>query len=375
MALTVSNSSNRASVWAKDVMANVAKESFFYANGMVSEKAGKGIVMVKNDFTSKPGGTMNFALTAKLSGSGVDGDNTLEGNAEAITAYNFNSTIQQKRQNVVLTGMLDEQKNAYNMRFDARDKISIWMTEFLDTQFFLKASGITSTDLTDINGITYSADAAWGNTPNIVPVADEAAGIGKRYVCANTSGLDALSSSNIMTSALLEKAALIATTSNDPKIRPIRIKGRPYFVFVMHPSQMDDLRNASSSTFETQLRDARQRGGDNPIFAGAEGLAYNKVLLYTNEKVCRCSSTYNFSTAGTAAGADAFRALLLGSDALVMGKAGNQAKNWVEKDDLDWDNRWGVASRFCGLIDKPYFNSIDYGVIAVDTSATNSDFS
>lgn len=375
MALTVSNSSNRASIWAKDTFANVAKESFFYVNGMVSDKAGKGLVMEKNDFETKAGQTMNFALTAKLSGTGVDGDATLTGNGEAITAYNYNASIQQKRQLVELTGQLDEQRNAYNMRIDARDKAAIWMAEFLDTQFFLKGSGITTTTLTDINGTIYSADAAWGNTPNIVPVADEAAGIGTRYVCADTSGLDSLASTDIMTTSLIEKAALIATTSNDPKVRPLRINGRPYWVLVMHPSQMDDLRNASSSTFETQLRDAQVRGGDNPIFRGAEGLAYNKVLLYTNEKVCRASSGAAFSSGGTAATADAFRALLMGSDSLVMGRAGKQENNWVEKDDIDWNNRWGVAVRFCGLIDKPYFNSVDYGIVSIDTSATNSDFS
>lgn len=375
MALTQSIAANRPSIWMKDVMANVAKESFFYVNGMVNKKDGLGIVLEKHDFTQKTGGTMNFSLTAKLNGQGVDGDATLSGNGEAITSYNFNSSIYQKRQLVELTGLLDEQLNAYNMRSDARDKVAIWMAEFMDTQFFLKASGITTTNLTDINGVTYSADATWGNTPNIVPVADEAAGIGKRYVCADTDGLDSLQSSDVMTAGLIEKAALLASTSNDPKIRPIKIKGRNYYCLVMHPSQMDDLRNASGSSFEAQLRDAQVRGDNNPIFKGAEGLAYNKVLLYTNEKVCRASATAAFSSGGTAAGADAFRALLMGADALVFGRAGNPKNDWVEKDDIDYNNRFGVAARFCGLFDKPHFNSVDYGVIAIDTSASNSDFS
>jgi N4-gp56 family major capsid protein len=374
MSLTQSLAANRPSIWMKDVMANVAKESFFYANGMISTKAGRGIVLEKNDFTQKKGGTINFALTGKLSGSGVDGDATLSGNGEAITSYNFNASIYQKRQLVELTGLYDEQLNAYDMRADARDKISIWMAEFLDTQFFLKAAGITTLTLTDINGDTYSADATWGNTPNIVPAADEAAGIGARYVCADTAGLDSLASTDVMTAALIEKAKLLAQTSNNPKVRPIKVKGKDYYCMVMHPSQMDDLRNASSSIFAQQLREAQVRGGDNPIFTGAEGML-NGVLLYTNEKVPRVSSGSKFSTGGTAATADAFRALLLGADALVFGRAGDRKNDWVEKDDIDYNNRFGVATRFLGVIDKPYFNSVDYGVIAVDSSATNSDFS
>jgi N4-gp56 family major capsid protein len=374
MALTVSNSSNRPSIWMKDVMANVAKESFFISNGMVNQSKGKGVILEKNDFTQKKGGIINFSLTGKLTGDGVDGDGTLAGNGEAITSYNFNASIYQKRKLVELTGLYDEQLNAYDMREDARDKVAIWKAEFLDTQLFLKASGITTTTLTDINGVIYSSACTWGNTPNIVPVADEAAGVGARYLCADSAGLDSLQSTDIMTAAIIDQAKLKAVTTNDPKVRPIKYRGKPYYILVMHPSQVYDLRNASSSIWAQSQREAQMRGDDNPIFTGSLGV-YNGVILYENEKVCRCSSSAAFSSGGTAAGADAFRALLLGADALVYGRAGNSKNDWVEKEDIDFNNRFGVATRFLGVIDKPYFNSVDYGVIAIDTGATRSDFS
>lgn len=369
MANSASIAALRAQLWAKELFADVIDGLYFTVNGLMGE-GDNNIFQVKTDLMKEKGDRINIGLTTKLSSTGVTGDSELEGNEEAILPYSDDVRIDQKRNAVRLTGKLDEQKNAYDMRSDAKSKLKIWMQEFIERQFFLKLGGVQNTSLTDAGGAVVGADALWSNTANAVPDADMAAGTGARYICANTGGIDALTTSDKITPTLISQArtkALLAA----PRLRPLRIDGKEYFVMFLHPRQAYDLKQ--NAQFAQTMRDAAQRGPENPIFTAALGV-WDGVVLYEHEYVPALinpsASFRNFTSAGsgTTAAQNVYRAIFCGAQSGLFAQSVNP-NGWVEKE-FDYGNKWGVATGLIGGIDKVTFNSLDYGVIAVDTYAT-----
>ena len=174
MSLTVSTAALRREVWQKELYKDVIDNLYFTQKGMIGTGTNN-IVQIKDELKKGKGDTITFGLTAKLSGSGVSGDNELEGNEESISSYAESVVIDQKRFAVRLTGRLDEQMNSYDMRKDAKEKLSIQLQEFIERQFFFKLGGVNNTSVTDVDTTVVGADCAWSNAPAQVPSADTAA--------------------------------------------------------------------------------------------------------------------------------------------------------------------------------------------------------
>lgn len=367
---TASIDALRPELWEKSLFADVIDGLYFNESGLMGEDENN-IIQLKMDLMKEAGDTVTVGLTAKLTGAGVNGDDELEGNEEAINAYSESVLIDQKRFGVRLKGKLDEKKNGYEMRTDAKKKLTIRLQEFIERQTFLKLGGVTNPSLVDINGVAYSADCSWSNTPTFIPDADEAAGTGNRYICANSSGTDALAATDLMTPTLISKAKIKARLSS-PKIQPLRIDGRDHYVMWVHPWQAYDLKN--NAQFAQAMREAEVRGNDNPIFTGALGV-WDGVILYEHEYVPflqttggSASNSFRGVATGTDCAVNAFRAILCGKQAAVMLKATND-NGWVEET-FDYKNKVGFATGLIGGIDKIMFNSKEYGVITLDTAAT-----
>lgn len=366
---TVSASANRPKLWEKMLFADVMDDLYFMQNGLMGEGENN-IIQVKTGLSKQKGNTINVSLTAKLTGNGVDGDNELEGNEEEISAYSDDIVIDQKRFGVVLTGALDEQINAYDMRMDAKEKLKIRWTEFMEQQFFLKLAGVTNTSLTDVNGIVVGTACAWSNSPNIVPTADTDAGYGARYLNANyVSGAANMTDAHTFTPGLISKAKTKAKLAS-PKIQPLRIDGQDHYVMFIHPWQADDLKN--DATYNAARRDAAERGNKNPIFTGALGV-WDNVILFEHEyvpylDVSVAGNSFTGVATGTDFAVDSARALLVGKQAGLFAQCKNP-NGWVEET-RDYKNVTGFAGGLIGGIQKLTFNSKDYSVIAVDTAVT-----
>lgn len=375
MANTQSIDALRREIWSKELLADAMDDLYFMRNGLMGEDANN-IVQVKMDLMNEPGDTVTFGLTTKLSSDGIAGDAELEGQEEQLSSYNKSVSIDQIRNAIRLTGKLDKKKAAYDMLGDAKDKVKIWMTEFLERQVFLKLAGIGNTGLTDITGQAVAGRATWSNTPDTIADADIAAGTGNRYICANSSGVASLTTSNVFSAQLISRAKRKAITAN-PRIQPLRIDGQNMYVMFIHPLQAYDLRHDSNSKWDQAQRDAAVRGEKNPIFTGAIGV-YDGVIVYEHEYVPLLttpgSSNRNFSSAGsgTTYAVRAARALLCGQQAALMAQASNPDALIIE--DFDYKNKDGVAGSFIGGIQKALFNSKEYGVIAVDTSYSLTSF-
>lgn len=366
MANTVSIDALRPEIWQKELFKDREDNLFFMRRQMMGESENS-LIQVKNDLKKSKGDAVTFGLTTKITGV-ITGDNEAEGNEPAISSYAESVAIDQARFPVRLTGQLDEQKAAYDMRMDAKNKVATAQREFLERQIFMKLGGVTETDLTDVAGTVYSTYATWSNSAPIVPAADEAAGTGARYVCADASGLDSLAATDILTLTLITKAKIKAMLAS-PRIAPLRIDGQDFYVLFIHPWQEYDLKAASSGINWNQIqREAQDRGKNNPIFTGALGV-YDGVIIHSHEYVPTCQAAADFDTGGADAGARAFRALLCGAQAAVMAETGKS--NIMVEETFDFKNKVGYCVNFIGGIQKPAFNSLDYGVISIDTGATD----
>lgn len=376
MSNTVSVSGNRMQLWSKELFKDVIDGMYFTQNGLMGENDNN-IIQVFSGLKKSPGDRITVPLTAKLSGSGVVGDAELEGNEESITAYSESIIIDQIRNAVRLTGRLDQQINSYDMYKDAKDKLAIWAQEFLERQIFMKLGGVSALTLTDTTGAIYSARATWSNTADAIPTATEAGNTGVdytyRYLNADAAaGLDGIAITDVLTTALISKAKLVARLAT-PSVRPLRVNGKDYYVMFIHPKQAWDLKNASSSVWAQAQRDAQVRGDSNPIFTGALGI-WDGVILFEHEYVPQLTgdgASVVFSAGNTTYAPNTvpvYRSLLCGRQAAAA-LFTTDSFNMVEET-FDYKNKKGCATGIIGGVQKVQFNSKNYGVVTVDTSAT-----
>ena len=371
---TASNSSLRQALWDKELFADVQRQLFFMNREMMGTSSNS-VVQVKDDLRKNKGEKINFGLGARLSGDGIVGNAELEGNEEKINFYQDDVLIDQVRNAVRLDGELDEQKAAHDLRKEAKDKGSIWIAEYLENQIFLKMAGVSSTDLTRVDGTTvYSGRATWSNTGNAVPTADEVAGYGLRYLNSKAAAgsINGMAATDVMDTKWITRARVKAELAN-PKIQPIRVDGQNYYVMFVHPWQAADLKTAASSTWAQAQRDAQARGEKNPIFSGALGV-WDGVILHEHEFVPTCQSGADWVTGATATGARLFRSILCGQQAIMMANASPNGKGaaptYMREETFDYGDKAGFAVGYIGGIQKPTFNSKDYATIVLETGAT-----
>lgn len=358
----------RQELWSKELMDDVMRD-IKSVLPFVGEDSNN-IVQVSRELGKRKGDTETFGLVTRLSGSGVTGDDELEGNEEAMSSYSEQVAIDQIRNAVRLKGKLDAQKVTYDQISKARENLRMWMKEFHIRQIFHKLAGVTNTTLVDTNGTVVGARAAWSNTPDYIPDADEAAGTGARYLCADAGGTDdaGFTAADTMSLDLVTKVATRARLAN-PKIQPLTIDGEDLYVMFLHPLQARDIR--LSSDWKTAQENAKVRGDKNPVFRGALGY-WSNVLLLENEyvpwlDVSVAGNSFRGAASGTDCVIDTARALLCGRQAVLMAEASNPEALSVER--FDYGNKDGVAISFIGGMQKAMFNSLEFGVFALDTAA------
>lgn len=366
MANTVTIDAQRQELWSNELMDDAQQdvENIFQFKG---EEANN-VIQVSRELAKKKGDKQNFGLRTRLKGNGVTGDDELEGNEEAMSTYNESVEIDQIRHAVRLKGKLDDQKVTYDQIEEGREGLRTWLVEFLAHQIVHKLGGVTNTTLVDTEGEVVSARALWSNTADYIPDADEAAGIGNRYLCANAGGTDALTAADKMTLDLVTKIKTKAKLSN-PRIQPLVIDGKKYYVLYLHPLQVRDIK--LSSDWKTAQQNAQARAASNPVFTGVLG-EWDGVLLMENEympwlDVSVAGNSFRGPAVGTDCAVDCARALLCGRQAAVMAEVSNPKALVVKR--FDYDNKDGVAVSFIGGVQKTMFNSKEFGVIALDTAA------
>lgn len=305
-------------IWSKALWEAAKTESYF--EKFIGETENS-IIQRVTDLEKDKGDTVIFGLLMQLAGEGVDGDNILEGNEEAMVFHDMLVTINQKRHGVRLEGLLAEQKSPYNMRTRAKGLLSNWFAQYRDKLFFSKLTANPS--------------------PN-------------RILRAGGKAENALTDTDKLTFSLVSLAKRKAKLFT-PKLRPVMIKGEPHFVSVFHPWQIRDLKD--DPMYEKAALNAAKRGNDNPLFTGAL-LMWDGVIIHEHENV-------PITTTG-ASGANVGHGLFLGAQSAV--EAVSKKLYWREKA-FDYDNQQGFAGGIIHGAAKSKYNDEDFGVIQIQTGA------
>lgn len=303
------------------------------------------MIQVLTDTRKGPGDKITYQLRMQLSGAGVSGDGTLEGNEEALTVYTDSILIDQLRHAVRSGGKMSDQRIPFSVREEARMGLTDWWADRIDQSIINQLAGVTTQ--TDLRYTGNNATVA-SSTANIV------------YPLANEASEVSISTTSLFNLAIIDKAVAKAKTAT-PVLRPINVEGGEYFVMHIHPHQVLSLRTSTTSGLWQDIQKfAGVRGKDNPIFTGALGM-YNNVILKENPRLPAIT---------TASSGTGRRAIFCGAQAAVFAVGQNntpEKMSWVEEL-FDYENQLGVSAGMIFGAKKAVFNSTDFGVMVCPTT-------
>ena len=330
-------------VWSKRLYREALKATWY--SKFMGETTDS-LIQVKTELDKGAGDRVTIGLRMQLTGDGVQGDGTLEGNEEALTTYSDNLFIDQLRNAVRSAGKMSEQRIPWSIREEAMAGLRDWWAGRLDTSM-----------ANQLAGYTVETDTRYtGNQATIAPDANHILIQGQVTEAA-------LTTTNTMDLSILDKAVAKAKTLT-PMIRPVKVDGDDYYVALLHPFQVYSLRTNTNVGQWLDIQKAAMTGGevsDNPIFTGALGV-YNNVVLHEDS---RMPAGVN----GVAAVANTRRAVFAGAQALSMAfgqKNQDQQATWVEEL-FDYGNQLGVSAGMIFGLKKTVFNSQDFSTIVLST--------
>jgi N4-gp56 family major capsid protein len=339
-------------VWSKKLFVEALKETYF------SRFMGEGsdsLIQMKGELNKSAGDKITYGLRMQLSGDGVQGDASQEGNEEALTTYSDSVLVDQIRHAVRSAGKMSEQRVPFSVREEARSGLQDWWSNKLDTAFFNHLCN----DVTQTNTLFTgnNAIAALDTTHRMVAhLADQSAG-----------GSEAsISTTDIFNLTFIDRAVEKAKTIS-PMIRPIKMGGDDFYVTFLHPYQVYNLRTTSSAGQWLDIQKAAlssgQRFAENPIWTGALGV-YNNVILHESTRVTPAINAGAYV-------ANTRRAVLCGAQAAVFAygqPSSGGEMSWVEEL-FDYKNQLGVAAGMIFGIKATRFNNLDFARLLIPTYA------
>lgn len=344
------NDPEAVKLWSRRLAREALKKTYF--KRFVGE-SDDSLVQLKNDTTKGAGDRVRTTLRVLLSGDGVLGDETAEGNEEALTTYTDDLLINQLRHNTRSAGKMSEQRINFEYREEAMSGLRDWWADRMDTIFFNQICG-------------YTAESNLRKTGMNACIAPTSTRLVRPSGVTTDEGTND-DSTKIFTLDLIDKAVEKAKTVS-PVIRPINVEGGDHYVMFLHPYQVTSLRTNTSTGQWQDIQKAAMSGGKvakNPIFDGSLGM-YNNVVLHEAVRV-----TNGVHSTSSAVQTATRRAVLCGAQAAFMGFGKGYSVNqydWVEEL-FDYRNKLGVLAGTIFGMKKCVFNAADFGTIVVPTYA------
>ena len=370
--------SEQLTAWSRDFW-RVARNMSF-----INQFAGSGsnaMVQRVSELTkSDKGARAVLTLLADMTGDGVTGDNTLEGNEESLRAYDIVIQLDQLRFANRLAGRLADQKSVVTFREHSRDALAYAIADRIDQLAFLTLSGVAYTQKN--NGALRPVYTSGQNLGDLAFNSDITAPTSNRHRRWDaTNGLVAGDVTATVAADVINYNAIVdlKAYAKDNYIRGIRSAGNEetFHLFVT-PQVMADIK--LDSDFLANVRNAGVRGPSNSFFAGSSSLMVDGVFIHEFRHVFNTSgaTTGTSSNAGAAGykwGADAdvngSACLFCGAQSLAMADIG--LPEMVE-DNFDYGNQNGISIGKIFGLKKPKFNSDinsaveDFGVIRLDVA-------
>jgi len=334
--------------WRSELMKESLKKTSF---AQFMGKSSNSLVQVFTDLNKAAGDRVRYGIRYQLTGDGVVGDDTLEGNEEALVTYSDDILINQSRHAVRSAGKMSEQRVPFSVRAEARDGLADWFANLMDTAFFTQLAGATAETRESFYGHNAPTEP---DTAHVI------------YPSAASEAALSASTADYFTLSLLDEAVEKAKTLQVP-IRPLDMgRGDKYYVCFLHPYQVTQLRTGTATNQWFDIQKQAMAGGNvskNPIFTGALGM-YNGVILHENTRV-PAGTNNSLSRRAIFCGAQA-AAIAFGA-----GSGGKMPFSWKEEL-FDYENQLGVAGSSIWGMNKTRFNGSDIASIVISTYAVAS---
>jgi len=362
---------NQLTSWSREFWGEARNLSFLMA--FVGDGPGSMIQRITELKSTNDGARAVITLVNDATGDGTVGDNTLEGNEEALKSSDQVIQLDQMRHAHRSEGEMAQQREVVKFRAEAKSTLTYWASDRVDQLGFLTLSGVSYAFNTD------GSTRIGSQFPLLTFASDVKAPSTKRFYRWNNAAQALLpgDTTQIVATDTPSWAMLVAmkAAATNSYIRPLRMNdGIQMFNVFMSPNAIAKLK--LDNNFLEAWRYAQIRGEKNPIFKGTP-LGGKEGIYIDGMNILEYRHVYN--TLGAASGAkwgsggtiDGCRVLLCGAQALAFADVGGA--KWVEKR-FDYDNSPGIAvAKKIGIL-KPQFNSIysksteDHGVLCVDVA-------
>lgn len=298
------------------------------------------IIHVKEALTKKKGDSITFALVNRLTGAGVTGSNTLEGNEEEMDSRSHKLTVDKIR-NGVRVPEVDEQFSAISLRDAARSTLKTWAME--------ETRDRVISALGSILGVAYGSASEANKDIWLVDNSDRVLfgdAIGNGSYTDHSADLATVTAAMTMDTATAGLMKRIALTAN-PKVKPIRVDeagGKRFYKVYCSPRTFRDLK--ADTVIQNAQRDVSLRMQNVKLFEGGD-LEWDGMIFKEVDDIA------SLGTVG-ASSAAVDPVYLVGAQALGIG----WAKRWRSITEIfDYGDKHGVAIDAIYGLDKLTFGS------------------
>lgn len=354
-------------------------------------------IIIDRTLVGRPGDTITFELDQPLSDAGQGDDGTLEGNEEVMSFWNMPMTLHERANAVRSAGLMTDKRAAINILTKGFYALNRWGADQVENDLVYAMCGIGnqgtyagegSSDIETVNEVAPSTNRVLYGGQTVARVYTAVADDGE----IGAGGADDWKN-YLFGTKVIEKMRVAAQLAT-PKIQPILINGRYYYVVVMHPLQRKALRaETGEQGWSHIVATAQQRGmgnwtfgkqgsGRERMFNGIIGI-YDDVILYESERlptrvageVLDSADLINaFIVNGTCR---VCRSVLLGAKAVCFA----WGKDWTRRTkNFDYGRKPGVGTDAIYAVRKTQFRNPgagqnantpgdDFGVIVHDTAA------
>lgn len=365
MALTnfAALTTEQKTIWSMDLWKQARNMSF------VNRFMGKGPNSLIQHITelkkSEKGARAVITLLADLTGDGVAGDRTLEGNEEAMQTFDQVIRIDQLRHANRHEGRMADQKSIVEFRNNSRDVLAYWLADRIDQMAFLTLSGVSYSMSnqgvarvgSDLKNLEFAADVS-------APTANRRLRWdGTNKVLVANAATSAVAATDL---PMWETFVQLKAYAKERYVRGLKETGgeETYHAFLT-PQAMARLK--LDPTYLLNVRHAVTRGDGNNLFTG-DSVKIDGIYLHEFRHVYNTRLAASGSKWGGSGTVDGCQILFCGAQALGMADIGNP--EWEEKG-FDYENSQGIATgKILGFL-KPKFGNIyesgsveDFGVIS-----------
>jgi N4-gp56 family major capsid protein len=356
---------NKRKAWAAAVFDDSTKENYF--NRLIGPEGSYSAGTTKTETNKGATDEVVTALVAKFRGAPVIEGQKLAGSEFRLQHASHTMRINEFRHGVNIGARIEQTRVGFNLKAQGREKLKDYIKEMKEEVICMAASGARGHgDEIQHFGTDYAG------YPNALRAPDT----GHLFIGPlGTRVKNTLVVGDKMTLATLNKLRTKAKKmlGGQPdkavKMEQVRKGGKKCFVLAVCPEVMQDIRDDSGAQgwFEAQKALVASIGKDAEMFQGGAGM-FNGVLADEMETCVK------FTDYGVGLDVPAARSLFMGANAFCVAHGtkgmddGMSITLGEDTDDRGHDHILHFEMIFGA--DKNAFNSMDYGVIAVDTAFT-----